>query len=99
LKYDFLSIDVMGRSGGGSYLGTETKIIPVDTIIQNPSGNAGNNISYFNQRFATLGVVHFKFNTNEIETLALFASPYGETNLDAVVNDNVFAGNVWGYKL
>ena len=99
LQYDFISIDVMGRSGGGGYLGTETKLIPVDTIIQNPSGNAGNNITYYNQRYALLGVIHLKFNTNEIVTLGIFASPYNTTNLEAVTNDNVFVGNVWGYKL
>lgn len=99
LQYDFISVDVIGRSGGGGYLGTETKLIPVDTIIQNPSGNAGNNITYYNQRYALLGVIHLKFNTNEIVTLGIFASPYNNTNLEAVSNDKVFVGNVWGFKL
>lgn len=99
LQYDFISIDVMGRSGGGGDIGREIRLIPVSSIVQNPSGVVGNNLTYYNQRFALLGVIHLKFNTNEIVTQAIFASPYASTNLEAVVNDNVFVGNVWGYKL
>lgn len=99
LQYDFISIDIMGRSGGGSDLGREIRLIPVSSIIQNPSGNVGNNLTYYNQRYALLGVIHLKFNTSEIVTQAIFASPYNTTNLEAVANDNVFVGNVWGYKL
>ena len=98
-QYSYILIEVEGYDASGvNRTSRATGYFKVSDLVEYNNANDYNSIPFYSRKYALFGTMNFKIDTNNIIFSCEFASPYGQTNLDAVANDQIYIANIWGIK-
>lgn len=98
-QYNYILIEVEGwDSTGVARTSRATGYFKVSDLIGYNTANDCNSIPFYSRRYALFGTMNFTIDTNNMVFSCEFAKPYGQTNLSATANDQIYIGNIWGIK-
>ena len=99
-RYSYILIEVEGwNAAGDTRTSRATGYFKVSDLVKySTTSDDCNSIPFYLRRYAILGTMNFRVDTNNMVFTCEFAKPYEQTNLKATANDQIYIGNIWGIK-